>query len=227
MLFLSIGSQAMTIGSATVLQVENPTAHIGDVFTVDITCIPSEPVKAWELKIRYDNETLQLLNITEGDFFGDYQTFFIMNITLDLAYALVVGKGNVSAQGVVCTMVFEAMGVGNTTLGLYDAGVCNETQYLELTTQDGSVRVLVNESDLSFAQRRFADGLNTMEGWNTFRSGVWSYMEGWASFKNNIPTIQGYSTFTALDKEKDDYTVVSALAIIILIAAMIIVFLKR
>jgi len=202
----------MTIGSATVLQVENTTAHIGDVFTVDITCIPSEPVKAWELKIRYDNETLQLLNITEGDFFGDYQTFFIMNITLDLAYALVVGKGNVSAQGVVCTMVFEAMGVGNATLGLYDAGVCNETQYLELTTQDGSVRVL---------------GPQMSEGWNTFRSGVWSYMEGWASFKNNIPTIQGYSTFTTLDKEKDDYTLVSALAIIILIAAMIIVFLKR
>ena len=125
---------------ATLVQVSQEKVRINEVFSVDVECDPTEPVKGWEMRIRYDTTRLVLINITEGDFFLGYTTFYRSNDTI--AYGLIMGKdGNVTKKGVLATLTFKAVRPGCARIMLSEAGVCNEHAYIQRTVIDGNIRI--------------------------------------------------------------------------------------
>lgn len=123
-----------------------------DNFTIDIYCTPSEPIKSFELIISFNPTFLKALSVEEGDFFKGYNTFFndgkIDNTKgfISSIYGLVLGVGNKSSPGVLCSITFSAsIYSGTSAIKFYKVGewtgVTNETGYLPISTIDGSVKV--------------------------------------------------------------------------------------
>jgi hypothetical protein len=133
--------------SATEIQIETKTVKLSDHSTLNITCIPSEPVKAWEFKVSFNQSIIHITNVTVGGFFNGYDQFHRATInntdgTIWNAYNLIVGQGNVSTAGVLLTISFDAIGIGNTSVGLFGLGVCNETRYIVCSFTNGSITVI-------------------------------------------------------------------------------------
>jgi len=139
----------ITVSSATLIGVQDTTAKVNQTFTVNVTCVPSEPIKSYEMKIRYDPRILTATILTAGDFFTGKPTFSSPNAVINNTdgtiiniYALTVGKQlMVTNPGVLFSISFTALQNGSTTIGIYDAGVTNETRYLSLETTNGTVTV--------------------------------------------------------------------------------------
>jgi len=145
LIICGIISQTALTG-ASMIFVEQKEASTGTDFSVNITCVPSEPVKAFEFKIRYPS-FLSLVSVNTGGFFSGFITFQAtgkhdnsLHLIKDV-YGLVIGKGNVSRPGVLIRLCFHADMTGNGTISLYDAGVTNETRYLSLTVVNGTINV--------------------------------------------------------------------------------------
>ena len=135
----------------SVIQVESKDALVDATFTINITCVPSEPIKAWEFKVRFDPSIIQVVSVLEGDFFHNYMTFGVMGIvdnnagTIINAYDLIMGQGNITSPGIFMSIDFKAIAEGDTTVSLYDVGITNETQYLVNIVNDGFVAVRSQE----------------------------------------------------------------------------------
>jgi hypothetical protein len=132
--------------SATEIIVEDKTVDVGCSVTINITCVPSESVKAWEFKVRYDPRILSVTSLFKGSFFNGYDQFFRATIndsdgTIWNAYNLIVGRGNVSGAGTLLVINFTAIGIGDSSVGLFGLGVCNETKYIDCSFTNGSVSV--------------------------------------------------------------------------------------
>jgi len=124
------------------------TVAPGETFTVNVSCVPGQPVKSFELKLSFDASLVQANSVTEGDIFDGYDTFFesgtIDNVagTIVDVYGLIIGAGNVSNPGILVTIGFTAQTVtGVSGLDLYDVGVTNESTYVPLVVSNGSVLV--------------------------------------------------------------------------------------
>jgi hypothetical protein len=119
-----------------------------DTFYIDVYCIPSEPVKAFEFKIRFNQTKMICVNVTEGDFFSGYSTFFSPDILIDNIngtilniYNFIIGQGNVSNPGICVTIEFIAInGTGISFVELFDDGITNETQYLQHVRYNNAVQ---------------------------------------------------------------------------------------
>lgn len=173
---------------ATTIIIESGTVAVGDVFSIDIVCIPSQPVKAWEFSIQY-SPLLTALTVTKGGFFKNYSQFPILgnisqeNHTIRHVYNLVIGQGNVSTTGTLVTVYFLADEPGPAFVTLSGAGVTNETRYLPLTVLNGSLTILPGRSWTDAAQ-----------GWLSFKN-RYDKKEGWNTFNNTTPTIEGWNRF--------------------------------
>lgn len=124
--------------------------HKGDIFDVEILCNTSDFVKAWECMINYDKDVLNAIQVTEGDIFSGYETFFNSGIidnsygSIINLYDLILGPGNVSEPGSLITIRFEAVGIGLSNISLYNVGVTNETAYIPI--------IFINSSIFIFSQ---------------------------------------------------------------------------
>lgn len=191
-------------------------------FTIDITLSPSEPVKAWELKIRYDHSLLELLSIREGNFFQGYETFYINNRSI--AYDLILGHGNVSTPGIIAKAVFKPLGEGNAFVQVYDAGITNETRYLPLTILNGTVTILGDH-------RWVSSGYPI--GWNCFQSDtkdialLRSVTNGWNDFQSDVTKEKGWNIFRSQPEPTDIGILASVFMAIGFIAVIIMVCLRR
>jgi len=122
---------------------------------VGIYLLPTEPIKAWELKIVFNPEYIQVNNVAEGDFFKGYLTFFSPNVKIDNVngtitnlYDLIMGLGNVTTDGCLINITFTAIDSPSiSSIEIQDAGITNETKYLPLTTYDG--RILTQGIDMN------------------------------------------------------------------------------
>jgi hypothetical protein len=141
----ALGGQVL--GTDTTVSVNVPVGirHIGDTFTVTIGCSPTRPVKAWELKVNFNKNVLNANSVTEGNFFIGKTTFYnggtiqnangkIINI-----YDLIVGPGNVTAQGNLVSISFTAVGYGTSVIEIYGVGLTNETMYIPISIVNSSV----------------------------------------------------------------------------------------
>ena len=122
----------------------------GKRFTVDIQVEPTGPITGVELKLSYDPAIVQAEEITEGDLFEPYNTFFsegeIDNVagTISKVYGLTVPATNtISEEGIFCTIEFTAVegeGTDVSDLDLFDVGITNgEGYYISVDVNDGSV----------------------------------------------------------------------------------------
>jgi len=129
----------------------NPLSKIvssGETFAVDVLCNPGQPIKSFEFRISFNPSLLQVNSVTEGNIFDGYSTYFnagtidnTSGTVVDI-YGLIIGAGNVTDSGTFVTINITAKSVsGTTTLGLSSVGVTNETSYVSITVNNGSVQV--------------------------------------------------------------------------------------
>jgi len=98
-LFTTVVPLPVKADGPTLVQVSpsDITVSALQTFSLNITCNPSQPIKAFELKISFDPSLLQANSITEGAIFSGYSTFFndgtIDNIagTIINIYNLIIG----------------------------------------------------------------------------------------------------------------------------------------
>jgi hypothetical protein len=117
-------------------------------FQINVWCNPAEPVKAWEMKFKYDPTIIRANFVSEGDLFEGYSTLFSsgkidnINGTISDIYNLILGTGNVTANGTLVTMNFTSLYKnGVSLLETYDVGIANETQYLLIEVINSSILI--------------------------------------------------------------------------------------
>ena len=144
----------------TLVQVSPSDAIVSalQTFFLNITCIPSQPIKAYELKISYDPTLVHANSVEEGNIFSDYTTFFndgtINNTagTIIDIYNLIVGPENVSTPGTLVTISFTAtLFSGTSTIDLYDVGVTDNVGYISISVSDGDVTVIGENQPPTFS----------------------------------------------------------------------------
>lgn len=126
----------------------NQTHLTGESFSVDVYCIPTQPIKSFEFKLSFDPSYLEVNSVSEGDIFDGYTTFFNSGIidntagTIVNIYNLIIGAGNVSNAGTFVSITFTAKNTaGISSLDLYEVGITDEKGYLSISVVDGSVTI--------------------------------------------------------------------------------------
>ena len=117
-------------------------------FTVNVSCVPGQPIRAFEFHLSFNASLLQVNSVTEGDIFEGYSTFFnsgtINNASgtvIDI-YCLIIGSGNVTSPGTFVSVSCTSKNVsGTSAFVLSNVGVTNETSYVSTSVNNGSVQV--------------------------------------------------------------------------------------
>lgn len=153
-LFFAVIIIPSCLGSATsTMTVESSDSILeeGEITTVSIRLNPDAAVKSFELNIQYNENLLMVSSLRLGDFFQNYTNFSSngsidqQNGSISNIYSLIVGSGNVSAEG--CLYMFNVTAIEpidqqqNTLIQLNNAGITNETQYLPLIVQNLSLEL--------------------------------------------------------------------------------------
>jgi len=150
-IILLFGITTITIADDTTTVSIDPSSQTvspGGTFNVNVSCVPNQPVKAFEFKLSFDPSLLQVNSVTEGNIFNGYNTFASTGTidntagTIVDVYSLIVGSGNVTNNGTLVTINLTALdSTGTSTLDLYDTGVTDEAGYLSISVNDGSITV--------------------------------------------------------------------------------------
>ena len=126
----------------------NQTVGKEESFSVDVYCVPSEPMKANEITVLFNASVLQAQSVAEGDIFNEFTTFFnpgnINNIEGDIAeiYGLIIGNDNTSDPGTLVSIDFIAQDINaSSVIELINVGITNEKNYISVTINDGLVQV--------------------------------------------------------------------------------------
>jgi len=126
----------------------------GASFDVDVSCVPGQPIKSFELKLSFDPSLLKVNSVIEGDIFAEYTTFFNSGIidntagTIVNIYNLIIGAGDVSNAGTFININLTAKETtGVSSLNLFEVGVTDEEGYLSISVIDGSVTIQESEDD--------------------------------------------------------------------------------
>ena len=150
LLFTTVVPLPVKADGPTLVQVSpsNITVSALQTFSLTINCIPSQPIKSFELKISFNPSLLQANSVTEGTIFNGHTTFFndgtIDNNagTIIDIYNLIYGPGNVSNPGTLVTISFTSKSfTGTSTIDLYDVGVTDELGYVSISVSDATVTV--------------------------------------------------------------------------------------
>lgn len=153
LIFFFLFSSVLAIGEnsdSTEVRVDpyNLTIETGESFSVDIYCIPNQPIKAYELKLSFDSSLIRVDEVIEGNIFNDYMTFFNPGIidneggTIIDIFGLILGLEESSNPGIIVTINFSAeLYTGDSDLELYDIGICTNMGYITTNVEDGSVTV--------------------------------------------------------------------------------------
>ena len=120
----------------------------GKDFTVNVYCVPGQPIKAFEFRLSFDASIISANEVTEGDIFEGFSTFF-NDGTIDNSsgtivdiYGLILGAGNTSSPGTLASISFTSKSTtGTSLLSLYDVGITNETEYVSIAVTNGTVQV--------------------------------------------------------------------------------------
>ena len=127
-------------------QTKNVSLH--QIFTIDISCEPIEPIKSWEITLSFDPHFLEATEIMQGGFFDGFDTFPSPNPIIDNVngsitrfYSLIIGQGNTSNAGILSTIRFMANRQGTTNLNITMIGLTNETMYLPVKTVNGTINI--------------------------------------------------------------------------------------
>jgi len=78
LLFGIIITQADSFETIVNINPSSQTVSPEENFTVDVYCIPDQPIKSFELKLLFDSSLLQVNSVTEGNIFNGFTTFLIL-----------------------------------------------------------------------------------------------------------------------------------------------------
>jgi hypothetical protein len=141
-------SDSMPVSAMPTVSVsqDKTVTSVGQQVIVSINCHPSSPIKAWELKVKFNQSLYRADMVLEGNFFRDYETFFLngvidnVNGTIINILDVIMGQGNITEDGTLATITFTCLDVKTSPLELYDVGLTNESQYINITVQqDGEI----------------------------------------------------------------------------------------
>ena len=147
-LFASTILMGADINTSVSINPANQTVGPGGTFSVDVYCVPSEPIKAYELTVSFNPSVLQAVSVTEGDIFNGFTTFFnpgiIDNTNGDISqiYGLIIGTGTVTNPGILVHINFIAgINVASSIIDLINVGITNEQSYVSVSVNNGMVQV--------------------------------------------------------------------------------------
>jgi hypothetical protein len=131
-----------------IIDPSNQTVSSGETFSIDVKCVPGQPMKSYEFQLLFNPSLIQVNSVTEGDIFDGYTTYFnagtinnVAGAVIDI-YGLIVGDGNVSDSGSFVTISCTALDItGSSVFDLFDVGVTNETAYINISVTDGTVQI--------------------------------------------------------------------------------------
>ena len=154
-------------------------------FDVDVYCTPDEPVKAYEFKLLFNASLIQANSVTEGDIFNGYSTFYNSGIinnsegSIINVFGLIIGQDNITDPGTLVTISCTAKSdIGLSNLSLYDVGITNETSYITILINNGSIIINYpyiahifsaesptnNSEDIPFSTSNLSISINNTEG---------------------------------------------------------------
>jgi len=129
----------------------------GETFIIGVYCVPTQPIEGYEFDLDFNASLIHADLVTPGGFFGDYSTYFndgsINNDDgyINNVYELILEEGEVSNPGYFANITFTAkLNTGVCYLNLEDVGVSNQTGYLPIFIENGSVIVGDNPPTASF-----------------------------------------------------------------------------
>ena len=142
-------------GTSTTIAVNPPESYVtvGKSFSVDINVTNVANLTSWQLTVYFLNSVLNCTNVVEGPFLKTGGgTYFGKTITNNynsthgrvLAYDTLLGNTTASGSGILATITFNALSVGDTTLHESDTKLGDENippQPIDHTTIDGTVHV--------------------------------------------------------------------------------------
>ncbi len=125
---------------------------VGDTFTVDVYVDPDQPIRGVQCSLTFNSSLLQAEQVTEGDIFSGYTTFFIggniHNASGEIRGIanMIFGDGNTSTEGTFATITFEAIAAGTATIAFNMSDdntviVTGDSQTVEPAPSDGTVTV--------------------------------------------------------------------------------------
>ena len=156
LLFLFIlSNSAIAVTNILFISPSSRTVVLGEEFTIEVHCIPGQPIKGYEFRLSFDAAVIQANSVSEGDFFYGFESGFsggkINNTvgTIISVYGYIRQRiGNTSEPGTLATISFTALSNGTADIDFIDdgwTGVCNETAYLPINLLGGTI--IVGESD--------------------------------------------------------------------------------
>jgi len=149
MLFLMFGLILIYTSAASKITAGQLSVTEGQSFDISISLFPTQPVKSYEFKLAFDPAIFKVDSIEPGNFFEGWQVFYSPNYgiidntngTVINSYALIVGLGNTSNSGTLLVYKCTALAVGMSQVQLIGAGATNESKYVDLQVENGSVEV--------------------------------------------------------------------------------------
>jgi len=143
---------AVALVSANEIKISPNYQVVKGSCSISIMLYPSEPIKGWEFKLSFDPTKLQATNVSEGNIFSSYETWFTPNYIIDnnngtitKLYGLILGQGNVTNHGSLIEVTFDILDVeGISTIEILDEGICNETQYVSSDVYNAEIQVYYN-----------------------------------------------------------------------------------
>lgn len=123
---LSTGAQAW---AAPILSIDTgPAAQVGTTVTYDIEIADIADLYGYQFSINYDARYLRALNVTEGGFLATAGTTFgdVIDVTgtpgvISFVFNSLVGPvPGASGSGLLASLTFETIGVGNAALSFFD-----------------------------------------------------------------------------------------------------------
>ena len=136
-------------GTSFVLQPAAPQVAVGQQATVHITVQNAAQLFAVPMRIRFDRQSVRIVDITKGEFLqGDEQDLiFSKNIRNEVGQAAVnisrfPGTGGVDGAGVVVTLVIEGVAAGSHNLRIIATGPRDgDAQPIKITSGQATVTV--------------------------------------------------------------------------------------
>ena len=135
----SIGAESV---STILILPSSQTVVCGGEFTIDVYCIPGQPIRGYEFELSFDETILQANSVSGGDFFYGFESYFneakINNTagTIIHLYGFITQKaGNTSEPGTFATISFTALSTGTANIDFIEdkwTGVCDEKGYLPI-----------------------------------------------------------------------------------------------
>jgi hypothetical protein len=127
----------------------NSYVTVNKTLSVDVDVSDVTNLTAWQFTVHFDNTILNCTDVVEGPFLKSAGTTFYGK-TIDnsagtvLAYSTLLGSTYVSGSGVLATITFKALAVGDSSLHLSDTKLGDQNippQPITHTTNDGTAHV--------------------------------------------------------------------------------------